>query len=352
MSLATINGASATLCRVSLPAWGAWWAEVETSGPDALAPGAAATIVLDDLTLRGTVVTGGAYQTRVRYRIVAGAGGWGRSVAARSYANDLGVKASLILRDVAAEVGETLGTVPATAIGPAYVRAEGPATRVLDWVAPRGWYVDEAGVTQVGRRPAVTFTGQAARMVNDASQVRYEIAPDAGMLSTLMPGVVVDGVEAVDVEHELDAEGRVRTTLWGRGVADTSRLSEALRRIVEAFTAGSRFYGVWEYRIVQTSGADRVDLQAVRVSSGMPDLRHVPSYPGATYADGAPVTPSLGSTCLVAFLNGDPSRPQIIARAGDPVLVGASALTTAAVVAGGNPVTATRPILGRIGVGG
>lgn len=317
MSTATLNGLPALAARVSMPAWGLWWAEVECSGPEVLA--GPVTLAFDGLTLIGTIVTAGAYQTRTRYRIVAGAGGWGRTIAAKSYSNDLGVKASLVLRDAALACGETIGVAPVGNVGPAFVRAEGPASRVLDALAPRGWYVDDAGLTHIGRRPAATFTGAASRMVNDAAQVRYELAPDAMQLGSLLPGVVVDGVEAVDVEHVLDAAG-VRTTLWGRGIADTSRLSEALRRIVEGITAGSRWHAVWEYRVVQkasgSGGAepwptmgDLLDLQIVRVSTGMPDLRRVRVRPGVA---GMRSHPPLGSRVLVAFVNGDPGRPMVV----------------------------------------
>lgn len=348
MSLATFNGQPVLTCCVSLPAYGLWWADVECAS-DVVSTGVS-SLVIDNLTLRGTIVTGGAYQTRTRYRLVGGAGGWGKSIPAKSYANDLGVKLATVLRDAASECGETLGTVdPSATVGPAFVRTAGPASRVLSELVPRGWYVDESGVTQIGRRPSVPFTGVAARMVNDAAQSRYELAPDAGTLSKLLPGAVVDGVEAVDVEHAIGDDGTLRTTLWGRGVADTSRMNEALRRIVESFTAGSRYFALWEYRIVQQAG-DRLDLQIVRVSSGMPDLRSVPAFPATEYATAVAV-PLLGSTCIVAFVNGDPSRPQLIARSGDPVLIGVPGILAATMVAGGNPVTATKGLVGRIGVG-
>ena len=348
--MATLNGVPVTTCRVQIPAYGLWWAEVECASPDAIT--GRVSLAIDDVAFVGTIMSGGAYNTRTRYRIVGGAGGWGRTVGPRSYANDIGVKAALILRDVATECGEVLGVVPPTdSAGPAFVRPSGPASRVLERLYARGWYVDAAGVTQIGRRPAVPFTGEASRMVNDAAQARYEIAPGEGTLSSLVPGIVVDGVEAVDVEHEIDADGALRTTVWGRGIADTSRMSEALRRIVDAYTAGSRFFALWEYRIVQTSG-DYVDLQNVRASSGMPDLLHVPTWPRLTYADNTPpILPALGSTVVVAFLNGDPSRPQIMSRAGDPVLVGASAIASAGIVMGGTGSVPTKALVGKIGVG-
>jgi len=114
----------------------------------------------------------------------------------------------------------------------------------------------------------------------------------------------VDGLTAVDVENVLD--GKPRTTIWGAGIADSSRLPEALRRIVENITSGHRYFAPWEYRVVLRS-SERYDLQAVRVSSGMPDLRHVRMRPAA----GCRVRPQLGSLVLVSFVDGDSSRPVI-----------------------------------------
>ena len=303
-ALATLNGRPLTACRIQIPAWGLWWAEVECTSPDVLT--GAATIVLDDVTFVGTILTGGTYETRTRYRIVAGAGGWGRAVGAKSYVNDAGVKLATVIRDVAAECGEPVGTLPSGTCGHAYARPSASASRVLETLASAAWYVDAAGVTQFGRRPATPWTGAAARMIGDAAQGRIELAP--ATLVGLTPGAVVDGIEAVDVEHVLSAEdGTLRTTLWGRGVADTARLSEALRRIVEGFTSTHRFYAPWEYRVVQRVG-ERLDLQVVRVSSGMPDLRAVRIRQGSA---GVRVHPTVGSLVLVAFVDGDPARPVV-----------------------------------------
>lgn len=305
-ALATFNGVVVTAVCVQLPAFGLWWADVEAATPTVLT--GAVTLVVDDLVLKGTVMSGGAREARFRYRVVAGAGGWGRTIPAKSYVNDAGVKLATVLRDAAAECGEQLGTVPAGTVGTSYVRPAGPASRVLEELVPRGWYVDELGVTQVGRRAAAKWTGEATRITDDAAVSRYEIAPAAAQLAKLLPGAVVDGVEAVDVEHELDGTtGKLRTTVYGRGIADTSRLPEALRRIVESFTAHHKYFAPWEYRVVLQSG-ERLDLQATRVSSGMPDLRAVRIRQGS---GGVRVHPALGSLCLVSFVNGDPGRPVV-----------------------------------------
>lgn len=307
--MATLSGDPVTTCTTHTPAYGLPWYDVECATPDART--GAVLLDLGGATFAGTIMSGGAFNSRTRYRVVGGTGGWGRTVSAKSYANDAGVKLALVLRDVAIECGEVLGPVDPTAtVGPAFVRPAGPASYVLHRLCPRAWYVDAAGVTQIGRRLAVPYLGEASRMVNDAGQSRYEIAPDAATLSALVPGVVVDGVEAVDVEHAVDESGALRTTLWGRGIADTSRLSEALRRIVEALTAGSKFHALWEYRVIQTqAGGNRLDLQITRVSSGMPDLRNVRIRPGVA---GASATPQPGSLVEVAFLNGDPAQPRVV----------------------------------------
>ena len=328
-SLATLNGQIVTACRVSMPAWGLWWAEVECGSSDVLK--GAVSLVLDDLTLAGTIVTGGPYQTRNRYRIVGGAGGWGKSIPAKSYANDLGVKLATVLTDAAQACGEKMGTIPAVAaVGPCFPRANEPAARVLDATVPRGWYVDEAGVTQVGRRPAIVFTGQATRLVNDDEQARIDLAPGSGVLSMLVPGAIVDGVEAVDVEHMLSgADGSVRTTIWGMGIADSSRFDAAWARRIGKYTAPMRFFAPWEYRVV-LQHADRLDLQIVRVSTGMPDLRSVPLRSGLL---GENVDVTLGALCIVAFINGDRTRPIVVG--GDY-----NAPPTLAKLAGGGPASA------------
>ncbi len=299
---ATVNGIRVLACHVNLPAWGAWFCDAEIEKPEAIA--GAATIVIGDLTLRGTVLSSGVYKaSRGRVRIVGGGGGWGKNVRALAYANDAGVKLSTVLVDAARLCGETIGTVTGLVGGPAYIRPEGPASSVLEDLVPRGWYIDEAGVTQIGRRSAVTYTGTATRIETDAAQGRIELAADA--IATLLPGAVVDGVEAVDVEHVLDG-GKLRTTVWGRRTDRTGNpAASALARTVELLTAHHRFYAPWEYRVVTRTG-ERLNLQIVRVSSGMPDLRSVRVRPGVAGMRGRP---KLGSLVTVRFANGDAARP-------------------------------------------
>jgi hypothetical protein len=108
VSAATFNGHRVTAARVFLPAWGCWHAEIDVDGEFTIT--GACTLVIADLTLKGTVISGGPAKGRSFYRIVGGAGGWGKSLKPTSYSDDAGVKIAKIIGEAASAVGETVGT--------------------------------------------------------------------------------------------------------------------------------------------------------------------------------------------------------------------------------------------------
>lgn len=305
MSTATIAGRTVIACTVQIPAWGAWYADVATD--DETAHEGRVSLVVADLTLSGTVLSGGVYQGRGAWRIVAGAGGWGTEIAARGYANDAGVKRATIFADAAADAGETIADLPSGTVGPAWAREAGPASRALQLLQPRSWYIDEAGTTRVGARTVATFAGQATRM-DGTDQGRGKIVLAADSIATLLPGAIVDGVTAVDVQHELSG-GKLRTTIWGAGLSTTTRRLTAWRELLDQLYPEHRYRGCWEYRVVTRSG-DRLNLQPARVSTGMPDLRSVRVRPGVA---GCKASAALGSLVLVTFVDADPARPVVLA---------------------------------------
>lgn len=363
MGLSTLAGHRATTARANVPAWGRWFAEVTLDAEVTLT--GRVSLVVADLTLSGTILSGGPEHGRSMYRVVAGAGGWGNSVPKKGYANDAGVKASTVLGDVAASVGETMEAVSADLrTGPAYARQEGPAVAALELVAPGAWYVDEAGVTRLGARASHAFTGTATRLAPaDLARGKLELAADS--IAALLPGVVVDGLTAVDVLHELSADGGLRSTLWGAAAGSPLR---DLRSVLAQLDPDRAYRGVTEYRVVTAEGK-RWSLQPVRVSSGMPDLLRVPVRPGVA---GCEADLALGSRVLVGFVDSDPGRPYVagfedadgggfaptslsflsgtngIARLGDEITITGAQLTTATAVAGANAVTVTLPIKGTI----
>lgn len=217
------------------------------------------------------------------------------------------MRISKLLLDVAREVGETidLGDRTRDRVGPAFTRAEGPASRLLEQLAPGAWYVDEGGTTRLGRRPRTTMAVSATHGPVDLALGRVTLA--AEQIATILPGAVVDGLEAVDVEHEVSPDG-LRSTIWGNEGSRPSRRLSAFAELVAQLDPFRRFRGVFEYRVVTRTGR-RLDVQPVRVSTRMPDLRRVFVRPGVA---GCEAEVKLGSRVLVAFVDADPARPVVV----------------------------------------
>jgi hypothetical protein len=148
----------------------------------------------------------------------------------------------------------------------------------------------------------------AATTVGTVDRARRVVTLAADAIAEIVPGVVVEGIQAVDVLHELAPGGGLRTTIWGSGLASVNRRLVALRRIFEQLDPDRRFRGTYEYRVVSQE-FERVNLQPIRVSTGMPDLQRVPVRPGIP---GARATHAVGSRVLVAFVDGAPSRPVVM----------------------------------------
>lgn len=303
MTQASLDGNTVASCVVQLPRHGVWWADVELTEEVSLE--GSVTLTLADASYVGTIKAGGASRGRSRYRIAGGAGAWSETVPAAAYVNDLGVKRVTLASDAAAACGETVDTSGLTGnVGPAFTRAQSAASDVLQAIAPRAWRVDVDGVTRFGARASMTISTDAPRVRIDHAAGVIVLASTT--IAALVPGAIVDGTEAIDVRHELSPEG-LRTTLWS-APSGQSRRREALRRLVLALLPELRWAGVYEYRIVQQH-SERLDLQPVLSSLGLPDLPLVRVRPGIP---GAKADHKLGALVLVAFANRDPARPVIV----------------------------------------
>lgn len=296
---ATLNGHRVMSGRVHIPKWGFWHAEVTLDGEITLA--GAAVLKIADATFNGTVTSGGPSKGRSTFRIVAGAGGWGRTIKRKSYANDANDKISTVLGDAAREIGETLAPIASTErVGANFTRPEATASTVLQMVAAQAWYVDEAGVTRLGSRAPGALVGTVTR-VTPVNLARGKIVLAAESIATILPGLVVDGLTAVDVEHDISANG-LRSTVWG---SQEGSALDSFRGLMEQADPSWRFRGVTEYRVGELEGT-RLNLQPVLVSTGMPDLHRVTIRPGVP---GCSAETGLGSYVLVGFVNADESRP-------------------------------------------
>jgi len=316
--LATVNGHTVTHARVYVPNLGAWHAELELEQAPELS--GRVTLKVAGLVLSGTVdaSASGAFGEKRTCRVVAGAGGWATELAPKNYHNDARVKALHIAQDAAREAGEQLGNFVPTAerVGVDYVRQRGPASTVLEAAAGGAtWWVDYAGVTQVGPRPSVPLdpatysvlaydgmSRQATLAVDDASKIP-------------IGGVLTDRLDAPRVVRSLElvaTPSEVRLLAWCGG-DDTTRgqLAELLTSIVE-HVVRSRLFGKYRYRVVRRS-VDRVELQAVSTRPGLPDLLPVSMVPGVA---GAHAELAAGAHVFVEFVEGDRAQPIVTGFAG------------------------------------
>ncbi len=302
MSAVELNGNAVSALTLSVPGIGLWYASVDMA--DAVPLAGSVTLRVLDVSYEGFVISGGVVDGRAQYRIVAGAGGWGRELPPKAYANDAGVTAARVLTDAAAEAGEALvAAPPTTRLGVHFNRPRLPASFVLNLLAPRSWWAGRTGVIAFGPRPELPAPALDTVARNPAALLVELAAVDT--LAGVVPGCSTEYGPCSDLEVELDSSG-IRARLYAS--AAQSRRVQAYVRLLDASDPGRRFRGVFEYRIVSQT-AERLNLQPVRSRSDMPDLARVPVRAGVP---GVRAEHSPGSQVLVAFLDADPSRPAVV----------------------------------------
>lgn len=299
----TLNGHPASAALLTIPGVGLWYAGVDLAEEVALS--GSITLSILGTEWQGYVIAGGPVDGRSRYRIVAGAGGWGSELAPRAYANDAGVTVAKLVADASAEAGEPApADVPARTLGPHFNRPALPASFLLNLLAPRAWYARPDGVVTFAARPALPASGLPVVERNPAARAVTLALTDSA--AGLLPGVATEYGTASDIEIEFGSDGP-RARLYA-GAGAPSRRVAALARLLAAHDPAARFRGVHEYRVVTQTG-ERLNLQPVRSRAALPDLARVPVRAGVP---GVKATHALGSAVLVAFLDADPSRPAVV----------------------------------------
>lgn len=310
MSDATLNDERMLRASITLPRWGIWTADVCVSTDQKLS--GQARISLHGLDLTGTILDGDTDRNTGWYRIVGGAGGWRKVIGAKAYRNEAGVKLATVLGDAARECGESMGSMPQEQLGPAYERHEGEAVRALDLLRPENWYVDEHGTTQLGHRTASDYPGEyvLTRPKQLGTKLLQVAAED---ISELLPGATLENIEAATVRHELTPSG-IRSLVWGVIEPWSDRALGAFLSLVRAELRHTDYHRILEYKINSTASGGYVDIVPMRTKMGLPNLSNIPLRPGVPGGGGVPAT---GSSCLVAFLDGEPTRPVIVAYDGE-----------------------------------
>jgi len=320
MSAITFNGSRVVSLRILNPWRGVpafdvdadpeLVATIPSQGPAAITIGVAPDPVS---VLTGVIdpLASGSFVATSRVRVLAGSGGWGKTVAAQPFGP---TTSTAVYAAVAGQVLEKppVDVIPET-FASGYLLAVGPASQVF---GDKDWWVDPTtGVTTVGPRPPAIPDPSLEILSWDPLTKVAELACDA----LIQPGTpLVDlriGESPVivrDVDQTFDANGsRARAFC---SVNSVSPLQAALQTAIREF-GGVRWLCVRRYRVVSPGlTPTQWNLQAVdRALTGqaapMPDALNITMWSGIAGGT-AKLTP--GSQVLLGFIDGDPSQAVIL----------------------------------------
>lgn len=304
----TINGnIVAHELRVDVPRIGTWHAEVQIDDLTSMLTSVVIAVADGALELHGVVVEDRVDHSERVLDVVGGAGGWSRVVDATSYANDAGVKASLVAADAARACGETMGRFePGVAVlGNAYVRDRRSAwATLLDVAGGVECHVDFDGTTVCApwdaRQLTVNVLGylpeQQCVIVDD-----FTVRIGDTLSSDLLPGPLT-------VQRLVIVVGSESAPQCQCYCSSSTDIASQLEGIIERVQHRA-LTTLCEYRVVQQVG-DRLNLQPVHRSDGLPDLQRVEVW-GAVPGVRPSIVP--GARALVAFIGGSRARPVIVA---------------------------------------
>lgn len=257
------------------------------------------------VTLTGTIDPkySGTFVANGKVRLLAGAGGWDDQLGPQDWSTAGGVMSAVVYQQTGGAVGETVNVPSSTNLGPHFERLAGPARRVF---GDLDWYVDLAGVTQLGARPTPATPQGLELLFWDPATQRAVLTAD----TLITPGLVLsdprlNGATPTvrDVIHTFDASGD-RAEVWCASAA-ASRLHATVRMIVREL-AGVAYLRDYRYRYVQTNTDGTLALQAV--TPGAPDIGRIDQTSGMA---GVLAKLAPGTIVYVRFVNGDPTDPII-----------------------------------------
>ncbi len=302
---AELAGQPVLEATVTIPVRGTWTADVvlakavEQTSTDGLL-----TLTMADVTLKGTVVRGGDFQSSFRARMVGGYAKWRNTLGPKSYQNAAGLRLKPILTDLAREAGERINITDDRVIGTAFVRKTGPATLTLDELYP-DWWVDAEGVTQIRPRPTSTVTAEFQVMGKQAENGRLEI--DCESPAQFLPGASFAGptiplTTANMVVYRLKPDSLMITVYVGQ-----DRLLQPLLQLVKKLLPQLQYAGVNDYIVASMDAAGQTaDLQPL-ARPDLPVLQKVALRTLSTV-----VTLTQGTKVGVVFRNLDPTMPSIV----------------------------------------
>jgi hypothetical protein len=216
-TFSTCNGFRISTGSICIPLYGTWAGDVKVITPETITN--PVTLSFGNLTLMGHVYRSGAFSGIQYVRLVGGAGGWRQTVQAQAYSNPNNVKLSTVLGDAAAAVGEQVNVVTDTTLGSFYIRENAPAERLLRQLAGPLWWMNPAGVTQIGPRSSSAISTAFLVETWDAGTNKFLISTED--YASWMPGntftaPTVPNSQTISMTYlGVDDKGTLRLTVLG-----------------------------------------------------------------------------------------------------------------------------------------
>lgn len=296
---------------------GDWFADIATNSDELLPVGSRVEIVAETLALSGAIVRGGITDAVGRYQ-VAGRPEWGSPLPARpsaAYRSANTVLRKTVLSDLARDVlGSQWASLvvmpPDMSLGQHYERpGTFGAVNILgrDALELFGvpWYVRADGITVFADRPTGNVTTEERILVeyrNDTIGYRVVNCEDPG---SFVPGLTFEGETIGEVVFSLLPDD-IKIHVWTR--AASNAFAEAIRAWWRRLFPRVELQGLYSYTTVGPSQSGKHDLRSTR-SRHLPDVKLADSW----LVPGFSAELAAGTRCLVAFADGDPSSPILVA---------------------------------------
>ncbi len=300
--------------RITIPLYGTWSGDIVLAGGTTVS--GATALVLGDLTMRcyARPARSGTFAGKASSRVVGGAGGWNKTIAAKGYRHASGVKLSTVLKDAASAAGEQITVSSDRVIGPRWMRKRGRASRALRMLLDGAWWVDNDGVTQTKARTATTIASPF--MLTDYKPYLGLFTVSTEKFKDWMPGrrfsaPTLSGTQTISSVSLVIADGKVTLHVTNSDTAE-QRLVQDIRAIVRDEMCRLENGTIVTYEITRAEEQE-IDCKPVDGGTEWPPLAGVPLFPGLL---GAVVTPTVGKTCLIVFANNDPTLYRCIGVTG------------------------------------
>ncbi len=328
-----LNQLPALSVRLVTPWKGVWFADVEVGLDETGAVPFGPCLLTIGLTVcKGTIDprASGSFAKTAKVRVLGGGGGWHKNVIPMHIHNPATVPSTAVYTLTATEVGEVVIDAIPKPLGTDYVRMGGlpgglpglppaPASSVF---GDADWYVNLLGITTVGPRLPLPYNPLTTEILSyDPLTRTAELASD----DPIAPGTILldplrfDGPLIVrDIEQTWTAETGARATAW---CADSTggRLQTALANLVNA-TAKTALLKSYLYRVAIQLPDETLILQIIDPTTGAPNAIPFPMWMGVP---GVGAKLLLGAEVVVSFVNGDPTKPAVVAfKSGElPILL-------------------------------